>query len=135
MRDRLRPALLSLLVFAGAFALGGCEEDDEEDEVTNGGTLIIDDDRTTGLPMTVFIALGAETPTTITLNAGQTQILTVTQGSYTITFDDDGTAGIVAPSTDTKKTGVQVLTNKTTSVEYTAVGDADTSGPSLSANG
>lgn len=131
MRARLRPALLSLLVIAGAFALGGCEDD--EDELTNGGTLIIDDDRATGLPMTVFIVLGTEAPTSITINAGQTTILTVAQGSYTITFDDDGTAGIGAG--DTKETAVQVQTKKTTVVEYTAVNDADTSGPSLQANG
>jgi len=63
MRARLRLPILSLLVVAGAFALGGCENDDE---LTDGGTLIIDDDRTTGATITVFYGIGSATPVSVT---------------------------------------------------------------------
>lgn len=130
MRARLRPVLLSLLVVAGAFALGGCEDDDE---LTDGGTLIIDDDRTTGATITVFIALGSETPTSVTIDADQTRILTVAQGTYTVTFDDDGTGGVSAG--DTVRSSVSVQTDKTTTVEYAGADDTGVIGPSLQANG
>ncbi len=132
MPKPLRFSLL-LLVVVGAFALGGCEE--EEDELTDGGVLIIDDDRATGLPMTVFIALGTESPGTVIINAGQTLILDIAQGTYTVTFDDDGVSGIGTGSTDTKKTGVQVQTDKITNIEYKDQGNANVGGPALQANG
>lgn len=135
MRDRLRLTLLSLLVVAGAFALGGCEEDDEEEEAVDTGVLIIDDDRTTGLPMTIFIALGTEPPRTITISATQSIILDLAQGTYTVTFDDDGVSGIGTGSTDTQKTGVQVLIDKITNIEYKDKGNAVIGGPALQANG
>ena len=131
MRARLRPALLSLLVIAGAFALGGCEEDD--DGLSTSGTLIIDDDRLTGATITVFYALGSETPLTTTIDAGQTRILTVVQGAYTVTFDDNGTGGVNAGDTD--ETAVQVQTNKTTTVEYAGSSKSGVIGPNLQANG
>lgn len=132
MRVCLRPALLSLLVPLAAFALGGCD-DDEDDEVTDGGTLIIDDDRTSGATITVYFALGSETPTSTTIDANQTRILTVAQGTYTVTFDDDGTGGVTAG--DTKVLSVQVQSGKTTSVEYAGADDTGVIGPSLQANG
>jgi hypothetical protein len=130
MRARLRPTLLSLFVIAGAFALGGCEEDDK---LTDGGTLIIDDDRASGATVTVFYALGTQTPVSITIDAGQSRIITVAQGTYTVTFDDDGTGGVTAG--DTKVLSVQVQTDKTTSVEYAGADDTGVIGPSLQANG
>jgi len=131
MRARLCPVLLSLLVGAGAFALGGCENDD--DELTAGGTLIIDDDRATGATITVHYALGSETALTTTIDAGQTRVLTVAQGTYKVTFDDDGTGGITAG--DTVEAAVQVQTDKTTTVEYAGADDTGVIGPSLQANG
>lgn len=131
MHARLRPALLSLLVVAGSFALGGCENDD--DDLSDGGTLIIDDDRASGATITVHYALGTETPVTTTIDAGQTRILTVAQGTYTVTFDDDGTGGVTAG--DTKVLSVQVQTDKTTTVEYAGADDTGVIGPSLQANG
>ena len=131
MRARLRPALLSLLVIAGAFALGGCEDD--EDELSTNGTLIIDDDRATGAAITVYYALGSATPLATTIDAGQTRILSVVQGTYTVTFDDDGTGEVTAG--DTKVLSVQVRTDKTTTVEYAGADDTGVIGPSLQANG
>lgn len=132
MRARLRPALLSLLVIAGAFALGGCAEADLEE----GSTLIIDDDRTTGTStVTVFYALtsGTGAPLSTTIAVGESKILVVANGTYTVTFDDNiPPAGIDAG--DTKVTGVQVQTGHTTTVEYAGADDTGVIGPSLHAN-
>lgn len=130
MSPRLRSILLSIAVIIGAFALGGCEEDDE---LTDGGTLIIDDDRASGATITVFIRLGAEAPTTVTIDASQTRVLTVAQGTYTITFDDDGTGGVTGG--DTVESSVQVQTDKSTTVEYAGADDTGVIGPNLQANG
>lgn len=120
MPARPRSILLPLLIAAGAFTLGGCEDDDE---LTDAGTLVIDDDRTSGLPMTVYIALGSETPSTITVDFGTTRYVSLAQGTYTITFDDNGTSGIQAG--DTVETGVQVQVDRTITIEYVGPGDAD----------
>lgn len=124
-----RPLLLCLAIAVGAFALGGCDNEDDEAE---SGTLIIDDDRATGATITVYIALGSEAPTSVTIDARQSRVLSVAQGTYTITFDDDGTGGITAG--DEKETGVQVQTGRTTTVEYNGT-DAGVIGPNLQANG
>ncbi|MBA3700112.1 MAG: hypothetical protein H0W78_14780 [Planctomycetes bacterium] len=129
MRTRLRPALLSLLVIAGAFVLGGCKQS----ELEEGSTLIIDDDRTTGATITVFYALGSGTPLSTTVTLGGSTVLIVASGTYTITFDDDGTAGVSAG--DTVQTGVVVQTNKSTTVEYAGADDTGVIGPNLHANG
>ncbi len=130
MRARLRPALLSLLVIVGAFALGGCEEEDLEE----GSNLILDDDRTTGTAVIpVFYALGAGTPVSTTLAVGESKVLVVANGTYTVTFDDDGTAGVSAG--DTVVTGVLVQTGRTTTVEYAGADDTGVIGPNLHANG
>lgn len=129
MRARLRPALLFLLVVVGAFALGGCEEE----ELEEGSTLIIDDDRTTGSTVTVFYALGAGTPLSATVGVGQTTKLSVASGTYTVTFDDDGTAGVSAG--DTVQAGVVVQTGLITTVEYAGEDDSGVIGPNLHANG
>jgi outer membrane protein assembly factor BamE (lipoprotein component of BamABCDE complex) len=130
MRARLRPALLSLLVLAGAFALGGCNEE----ELEEGSTLVIDDDRTTAPTLTVFYALGSGTPLSTTIGAGTTsRALTVANGTYTVTFDDDGTAGVSAG--DTVKTGDVVQSGRTTTVEYAGEDKANVIGPNLQANG
>lgn len=129
MRACPRPALLSLLVIAGAFALGGCDEEDLEE----GSTLVIDDDRTTGATITVFYALGTGTPLSTTVAVGQNTVLTVASGTYTVTFDDDGTAGVSAG--DTVQTGVVVQTGRTTIVEYAGDDDTGVIGPNLHANG
>jgi hypothetical protein len=113
--------------------LGGCKNDDE---LTDGGTLVIDDDRTPGtgvLPITVFITLGSGTPTSVIVNAGASQTVTLSQGTYTVTFDDDGTSG--ATSGDTKEATVQVQTGKSTSVEYAGAAKTHIIGPNLQANG
>lgn len=130
MSSRLRPVLLSLAIIAGAFALGGCEEDDD---LSDGGTLVIDDDRTTGATITVFIQLGSQTPTTTTIDAGQSKVLTLAQGTYTITFDDDGTGGATAG--DTKENSVVVETDRSTTVEYAGEDKSDVIPPHLQANG
>lgn len=129
MPAHLRPALLSLLVIAGALTVGGCEEE----ELDEGSTLIIDDDRTTGTDVTVFYALGTSTPLSTTITVGQGTVLTVASGTYTVTFDDDGTAGVSAG--DTVQTGVVVQTGRTTTVEYTGEDDTGVIGPNLHANG
>jgi hypothetical protein len=131
MRAHLRPALLSLLVVAGAFALGGCSE---EEDLEEGSTLIIDDDRTTGTStITVFYALGTGTPQSTTIAVGESKILVVANGTYTVTFDDNTPpAGIDVG--DTKVTGVQVQTGHTTTVEYAGADDTGVIGPSLHAN-
>ena len=135
MPVRLRAVLLPLLVIVAAFALGGCEEEGE-DELTDGGVLLIDDDRASGgLPMTIFIRLGTEPPGTVIINAGQSLIIDLAQGSYTVTFDDDGISGIGTGSTDTQKTNVLIQTDKITNIEYKAKGDAFVSPPALQANG
>ncbi len=126
----IRAVLWSLSILVVGFALGGCEDDEE---LSDGGTLIIDDDRTSGATITVFYALGSETPLTVTIDAGQTRVLTVAQGTYTVTFDDDGTGGITAG--DTVETAVQVQTDKSTTVEYAGEDQSGTIGPSLQANG
>jgi hypothetical protein len=120
MPARPHSILLPLLIAIGAFALGGC---DDEEELTDAGTLVIDDDRTSGLPMTVYIALGSQTPSTIQVDFGTTRYVSLAQGTYTITFDDNGTSGI--QSGDTVETGVQVLTDLTVTIEYVAPGDAE----------
>jgi plastocyanin len=133
MRVCLRSVLMPLMVIAGAFALGGCENDDEE-LTADGGTLVIDDDRTMGATITVHIALGSETPTTVTIDAGQTRTITgLAQGTYTVTFDDDGTGGIT--SGDTKEAAVLIETKKTTTVEYAGADATGIIGPSPQANG
>lgn len=122
MRAHLRSILLPLVIAASAFSLGGCD-DDEDDELTDVGTLVIDDDRASGLPMTVHIALASQPASTITVDFGTTRYVSLVQGTYTITFDDNGTSGIQAG--DTVKSGVQVLTDRTVTIEYVAPGDAE----------
>jgi major membrane immunogen (membrane-anchored lipoprotein) len=129
MSARPRSTVLCLAIL-GAFALGGCEDDDE---LTDGGTLILDDDRTSGATITVFIALGSQTPTSVTIDAAQSRVLTLTQGTYTITFDDDGTGGVTAG--DTVETPVNVETGKSTTVEYAGEDKSGVIGPNLQANG
>lgn len=126
----IRAVLFSFAVIVSGFALGGCEDDDD---LSDGGTLIIDDDRTSGATITVFIQLGSETPTTTTIDAGQTRVLTVAQGSYTVTFDDDGTGGVTAG--DTVENAVQVQTDRSTTVEYAGADESGVIGPNLQANG
>jgi hypothetical protein len=127
---RMRPFVLTAAVALAAFALGGCEDDDE---LTDGGTLILDDDRTEGDVLTVYLKLGSETATTVQLGFGVSKTVTLAQGSYTVTFDDDGVEG---PTTgDTVESAVLVETGKTTTVEYAGEDDSDVIGPVPQANG
>ena len=127
---RMRPLILTAAVALAAFALGGCDDDDE---LSEGGTLILDDDRTTGDVLTVYLKLGSETPTTVQLGFGVSKTISLAQGSYTVTFDDDGVEGITAG--DTAESAVLVETGKTTTVEYAGEDDSDVIGPVPQANG
>lgn len=126
----IRAVLLSLAIVLGGFALGGCDDDED---LSDGGTLIIDDDRTSGATITVFVRLGSETPISTTIDAGQTRMLPLAQGTYTVTFDDDGTGGATAD--DTVESAVLVETDKSTTVEYAGADESGVIGPNLQANG
>lgn len=128
---RTRVSLLSLSVLlAGACALGGCKN---EQQPIEGDTLIIDDDRTSGATVTVFYALGVSAPLSTTVTVGGSTKLIVASGTYTVTFDDDGTAGVSAG--DTVQAGVVVQSGRVTTVEYAGEDDTGVIGPNLHANG